>query len=177
MNTMRTKALAAAGIAIAAAAYLGLSAHVIARQDIQDLLVCADQGGLKVPLSRSLCREYLFAFRGTADDIAALHQGVGASFALQGRAPLAERERILDFLIRKDLDVNRIDVHKLRPLHAAVLSNSPDEVVLLLRHGARPELPDERHGQTPLELALTLERDERRQAGREDLIAILRGAR
>jgi ankyrin repeat protein len=101
---------------------------------------------------------------------------VGASFVLQGRAPLAERERVLDFLVGKGLDVNRIDMHKLRPLHAAVLSNSPEEVVLLLRHGARPELPDERYGQTPLELALALERDERRQVGREDLIAMLRSA-
>jgi len=161
--------------------YVGLSAHVIARQDIQDLLLRADQGRLKIPLSRNLCREYLFAFRGTAEDIATLHQGVGAAFVLQGRAPLAERERMLDFLVGKGLDVNRIDRHKLRPLHAAVLSNSPEEVLLLLllllRHGARPELPDQRYGQTPLELALALERDERRQAGREDLIAMLRSAR
>lgn len=174
---MRAKALAAACIGIAAAVYVGLSAQVIIRQDIQDLLVCADRGGLKIPLSSSLCREYLFAFRGTAEDIATLHQGVGASFVLQGRAPLAERERILDFLVGKGLDVNRIDMHKLRPLHAAVLSNSPEEVVMLLRHGARPELPDERYGQTPLELALTLERDERRETGREDLIAMLRNVR
>lgn len=174
---MRPKALAAACIALAAAVYLGLSAHAIVRQDIQDLLLCADQGGLKIPLSRRLCRDYLFAFRGTAEDIAMLHQGVGASFVLQGRAPLAERERLLEFLIGQGLDVNRIDRHKLRPLHAAVLSNSPEEVAVLLRHGARPELPDERHGQTPLELALALERDERRQAGREDLITLLRGAR
>jgi len=172
---MRAKALAAACIAIAATVYVGLSAHVILRQDIQDLLVCADQGGLKIPLSRSLCRKYLFAFRGTPEDIAMLHQGVGTSFVLQGHAPLAKRERTLDFLVGKGLDVNRIDMHKLRPLHAAVLSNAPEEVVLL-RHGARPELPDERYGQTPLELALALERDERRQAGREDLIAMLRSA-
>jgi hypothetical protein len=173
---MRAKVLAAACLAIATAVYVGLSAHVLLRQDIQDLLVCADQGGLKIPLSRSLCREYLFAFRGTTEDIASLHQGVGASFVLQGRAPLAERERILDFLVGKGLDVNRIDMHKLRPLHAAVLSNAPEEVVVLLRHGARAELPDERYGQTPLELALALERDEHRQAGREDLIAMLRSA-
>lgn len=173
---MRVRAIAAAFVGIAALAYAGLSAYAIARQDIHELLICADQGGLKIPFSRALCQQYLFAFRGTTEDIAMLHQGVGASFVLQGRSPLAERERILGFLVGKGLDINHIDMHKLRPLHAAVLANSPGEVALLLRHGARPDLKDERHGQTPLELALALERDERRQAGREDLITALRNA-
>lgn len=64
--------------------YIGLSVYAIAKQDVEELLICADNGGFKVPFSRTLCREYLFTFRGSQPDIDALHRGVGASFVVQG---------------------------------------------------------------------------------------------
>jgi hypothetical protein len=174
---MRARTWLVLGATCMGAVYTALATVAIVRQDIHALLICADQGGLKVPFSRSLCRQYLFSFRGTAQDIAALHEGVGVSFVLQGRSPPADRERILSFLVDKGLDPNHIDMHRLTPLHAAVVANSVQEVELLLRHGARPDVKDERYGLTPLELALTLERDERRQVGREAVIAALRRTR
>jgi hypothetical protein len=148
-----------AGAAVFLGAYLALSAYSIKTQNIEELLLCADKGGLKVPFSRSWCRHYLFAFRGTPEDIESLHRDIGASFVVQGQSSAQEREEVLRFLIAKGLDVNRIDRHKLTPLHAAVLANSVPEVQLLLRNGARLNVTDERFGLTPPELALKLQRD------------------
>ena len=142
---------------LATIAYLGTSAFVIANQRIEELLICADEGGLKVPFSKALCRHYLFAFRGTPEDIEALHQGTGASFVVQGNASEHEREQVLQFLIAKGLDVNHEDMHLLTPLHGAVVANAADEVALLLRNGANARLKDGKFALTPLELARKLQ--------------------
>ena len=139
--------------------YLGLAVYVITKQGPEELLICADQGGFKIPFSREICRGYLFTLRGSQQDIDALHQGIGASFPVQGESSEAEREQILKFLISKGLDVNRIDMHQLTPLHGAVLANSADEVGMLLRNGSNPNLKDKKFGLTPLELALKLDRE------------------
>jgi len=139
--------------------YVGLSAYVVSRQDIESLLVCAEQGGLKIPYAKSICRAYLSAARGTPDDIEALQRGVGATFVVQGSASSEEKEQLLVLLISKGLDVNHIDMRGSTPLHAAVLAGAEDEVDLLLNHGARIDLKDAATGLTAPELALKLQVD------------------
>ena len=158
-------------------AYLGLFVYAITNQRIEALLICADQGGFKIPFSREICRGYLFTLRGSQEDIDFLHQGIGASFPVQGESSEAEREQILKFLISKGLDINRIDMHQLTPLHGAVLENSADEVGMLLRNGANPNLKDKKFGLTPLELALKLDRENKLPRDRQAVISLLRNAK
>lgn len=124
-----------------------------------------------------MCREYLFAFRGSQQDIDSLHQGVGASFVIQGESAAPEREQVLKYLISKGLDVNHIDMHQLSPLHGAVLSNSADEVEMLLRNGASTNLKDKKFGLTPLELALKLQSENKLQRDWQEVISLLKNAK
>lgn len=157
--------------------YIGLSVYAITKQDVEELLICADQGGFKIPFSREICRGYLFTLRGSQEDIDFLHQGIGASFPVQGESSVAEREQVLKYLISKGLDVNHIDMHQLTPLHGAVLANSADEVGMLLRNGANPDLKDRKFGLTPLELALKLDRENKLPEDRRAVISLLRNAK
>jgi len=158
-----------------AVVYFGLSAYAIANQSIEELLLCTDTGGLRVPFSKELCRNYLFAFRGTPKDIEALHQGIGASFVVQGQSSESEREEILKFLVAKGLDVNHGDTHGLTPLHGAVLANSASEVEMLLRSGANARLKDEKFGLSSLELAVKLQ-SVGKPTDRQAVIVLLRDA-
>ena len=151
--------------------------HVIAKQGIEELLVCVDQGGVKIPFARYLCRQYLFTVRGSQRDIDTLHQGIGASFVIQGESTALEREQLLRFLVGKGLDVNRIGMDKLSPLHAAVLANSADEVEMLLRNGASVDLKDEKFGLTPLELAMKLQSGDESANTRQTVVSLLSNAK
>lgn len=154
--------------------YMGLSIYAVSRQEVGQLLICADRGGLKIPFSKCLCREYLFAFRGSKQDIDSLHQGIGALFVAQGESATSEREQILKFLIGKGLDVNRAGMHQLLPLHGAVLANSADEIRILLNNGADPSLKDNRFGLTALELALKLQSEDKLPGNRNTVISLLK---
>lgn len=173
---MRSKPLVGSLLVLVLMAYLGLSAHALTQQSIEDLLVCADQGGLKVPFSRALCRAYLQTSRGTRQDIEALHEGTGASFVIQGESSIADREELLAFLVGKGLDVNNMDMHGLLPLHSAVIANSAKEVEVLLRHGANPGLVDQRFGLDPLALALKLQQEKPTGMDRTAVIGKLKQA-
>ena len=141
--------------------------------NIEYLVICADKGGLKIPFAKSICRGYLFTFRGSQQDIADLHQGVGASFVLGGESSAPEREQVLKYLISKGLDVNHHDMHQFLPLHGAVLTNSADEVGILLRNGANPNLKDKKYGLTPLELALKIQAENKFPEDRENRKAVI----
>lgn len=157
--------------------YIGLAIYVLAKQEIEELLVCADNGGLKIPFSKCLCREYLFVARGSDHDIDVLHRGVGASFVIQGKSTVSEREQVLKFLVSKGLDVNHIDIHQLSPLHGAVLNNSTDEIEILLRNGANTNLRDKKFSLTPLELALKLQSEDKLPSDRHAAITLLTNAK
>jgi hypothetical protein len=167
------KRLAAYIVGLMIVTYLWLFAYVIAHQGIEELVLCADDGGLKIPFSKSLCRKYLFGFRGNAEDIETLHQGIGASFVVHGHSSLIEREQILKYLIDKGLNVNHIDRHQLSALHGVVLANSVDEADMLLRMGANSRLKDQKFGLNPLELALKLQKENRLPADRQAMISLL----
>lgn len=154
--------------------YIGLSTYAISTQGIEDLLLCADRGGLKIPFSKQLCRKYLLNFRGSREDIDTLQQGIGALFVTQGESTTSERTELLKFLVGKGLDVNRAGMDRLLPLHGAVLANSADEVKILLGNGANPALKDNRFELTPLELALKLQSEDKTPNDRSAVIAILR---
>jgi hypothetical protein len=160
---------------LAVTAYIALFAYAIPRQPIEDLLVCADSGGMKIPYSNKLCRSYLLAFRGTPEDIQDLNQGAGVGFVVQGISDAHEREEVLAFLVSKGLDVNRIrpDDIPVRPLHASVLANQPDEVRMLLRNGADASLRGEHFHLTPLELARKLQAEGKTARDRSAIIALL----
>ena len=168
------KKIAASIAGILLFVYLGLSIYVISMQGIEDLLLCADRGGVKVPFSKQLCRKYLLNFRGSTEDINTLQQGIGALFVTQGESTTFERTELLRFLIGKGLEVNRAGMDRLLPLHGAVLANSADEVKILLGNGANPTLKDNRFELTPLELALKLQREYKTPNDRSAVIAILR---
>jgi hypothetical protein len=155
-------------------AYIALFAYAIPQQSIEFLLVCADSGGMKIPYSNKLCRSYLLAFRGTPKDIEALNQGFGAYVVIQGEGDIRAREEVLAFLVSKGLDLNRIRPDfGVRPLHASVLVNEPDEVQMLLRNGADASLRDERYNLTPLELAKKLQAEGKIAMDRSAVIALL----
>lgn len=157
-------------------AYIGLSVYAISTQEIERLLICADHGGLKIPFSKNFCREYLFAFRGSREDVDALHQRSGALFVVQGKSTVPEREKALKFLIGKGLDVNRVGMGNFLPLHGAVSANAADEVKMLLDNGANPSLKDENFLLTPMELALKLQSEHKLSIDRAAVIALLRNA-
>lgn len=157
-------------------AYIGLSAYAIANQNIEQLLVCADKGGMKIPLSKYLCKKYLLTFRGTSKDIDVLQHGIGALFVVEGESTASQRNTILRHLVSSGLDVNAIDKNQLRPLHGAVLNGSVVEVELLLRNGANPFLKDERFDFTPLELAIYIKNKNRLPGEYAEIISILEKA-
>ena len=160
------------------AGYASLFMYTVTKQDAESLLVCADTDDVFIiPFAKNICRAYLFTLRGTQQDIDFLHGGIGASSVVQGESSVAKREQILKFLISKGLDVNRIDMHQLTPLHGAVLANSVDEVEILLRNGASPNLKDKKFGLTPLELALKLDRENKLPEDRRAVISLLRNAK
>lgn len=154
--------------------YMGLSAYVVSAQEIEDLLLCADRGGLRIPFSKQVCRQYLLNFRGSKADIDTLQQGIGALFVTQGESTTSERTELLKFLVSKGLDVNHTGMDGLLPLHGAVLVNAADEVKMLLDNGADPALKDERFKLTPLEFALKLQSENKTLSDRSAVIIILK---
>lgn len=170
------KAIGASVVAALLVGYTGLATYAISTQGIEQLLICADHGGLKVPFSKQICREYLFGFRGSQEDIDTLQHGIGALFVVQGQSTMAERSELLKFLVGKGLDVNRAGMRQPPPLHGAVLANSADEVKILLDLGGSPSLRDNSLGLTPLELALKLQSEDKSPSDRNAVIALLRDA-
>ena len=175
---MKNTTIALSVLGFILAGYTTMAAYVVISQDIESLLICSDKPGVyKIPFGKNVCRAYLFNFRGTPEDIATLQKGIGASFVTGGESPLPERERVLKYLIGKGLDVNQIDMHGMLPLHGAVVLNSTDELEMLLRNGARPNLKDKRTGGTPLELAIKLKAKSKEPEKRQAVVSILERAK
>lgn len=120
-------------------------------------LECAERDNGAFPLTKGLCRQHLFLFRGSDADIASLQDNQGAMRfvvpSIAGSTASAdERSALLSFVARRGLDINTKEKNW-TPLHAAVNNNDLDGVRMLLR--LQPELgikagPKE---QTPLEMA------------------------
>jgi hypothetical protein len=153
--------------------FVTLATYVIATQNIESLLTCVDSASPRFPFSSDLCRNFLFTFRGSKEDIDELQQGIGASFVLNGQSPIFQREQVLKFLVSKGLQINQVNVQQLTPLHGAVLANSADEVKVLLRNGADVHMKDKKFNLTPLEFALYLQEHGKIPEDRKAVISLL----
>jgi hypothetical protein len=130
---------------------------------LSTLIVCADGEGVGGPLQWA-CRQGIYAVRVNATDVAELNRSAGARLAVQMNDK-AEAEKLLRFFVARGVDINSADTvytHSgLTALHAAVLTNAPAEVRLLIATGAKTDVRD-KQGRTPMVLAKFLQ--ERRPA-------------
>lgn len=136
--------------------YAVLSGYVIISQDIHDVLACADEGTLRIPFAKQICRTYLVNFRGDENDIRILQKTGGAALVTNGKSTISQKKEILQFLISKGLDINGPDESGITPLQGAVLQNSVETATMLLSLGANPLLKGSRIDLTPLDLAIKL---------------------
>ncbi|WP_348946521.1 ankyrin repeat domain-containing protein [Chitinibacter sp. FCG-7] len=153
---MTLRHLLPTGLLTLATLYLAGAAYNLHRLDIEQALVCADEGGLLIPAAAQVCRAYVFQLRGTADDIARLQAGAGMGFVVQGRASAQHKAELVAFFQARGLDINQPDAQGWLPLHASILARQPDEVAILLAHGADP-LRVNNQQQTALALAQALQ--------------------
>lgn len=141
--------------------------------DFELLLLCSQ--GKEEWIPKSACQRYLFAFRGSPDEIARLNQGVGIRWATDAEGN-EDRAKLVNFLLEKGVDINAIDRRSgISALHAAVLENNPPVVELLLRNGANPSVKDRAGGKTPLEMARELG-NKPNQSDRTEIIKLLQSA-
>jgi hypothetical protein len=147
-------------IVVAMTIYTCGAMYVMVKQDMSELVSCADSGGIKFPFADKLCKAYLWHFRGSANDIRELEFNGGADHVLLGAAPFVEREALLKHLIDKGLDVNHkseMNGWGLTPLHGSVIERNASKLLLLLHLGARIDIKDDHFKLTPLELAQHLQ--------------------
>ena len=130
--------------------------YALATLNIEHLILCATDD--TQPRTAQICEYYLLNFRGTKEDIAALEQrGIGITFTLVVSAKHADRFKLSNFLISKEINVNTVSpLSGFTPLHTAVIENDANMTKYLLDHGATIDiksksdrLPD---NLTPLEL-------------------------
>lgn len=117
-----------------------------------------------------LCRVYLLTFRGSRDDVATINHD-GSLVGLLSPASKEDKSQLLEFLLEKGVDVNRLDKRAgISPLHTAILDNNFEVAEFLLRHGANPSIKDKKRNLTPLEFALQL----KGRPGQPDRTAIIK---
>lgn len=165
------KGLIGAGLSIMAA--LAVSWSYVLTTTIADfelLLLCSQ--GKEEWIPKSVCQHYLFAFRGSPDEVAHLNQGVGIRWATDAEKT-EDQMKLMNFLLEKGVDIDAIDRRsEISALHAAVLENNPPVVELLLRNGASQSVRDRVSGRTPLEMARDLS-SKPNQPDRAEIIKLL----
>lgn len=172
MSSVRTKKIVVFGLSFSVAGVAALWTFLayLTVRDFESLLLCSQGRDEWVP--KAACQRYLFSFRGRPDEIAALNRGVGVGWILQAE-PISDREKLLDFLLVKGVDINAIDGRSgVSALHAAVLENNVENVRLLLDRRANPNIKARDRGQTPLQLAAGLS-SKPNQPDRQEIIKIL----
>lgn len=144
---MRALSIAATALAVAMAALMVVS---LQRSSMLEVIICStDNTVMYIP--SSLCKSYLYNFRGNSDDIAELKITTGITIAFDIRDQ-TQRKQLFEFLLNQGLEVNTPNTQNgLYPLQAAILRNDLDAVKLLLDHGANPALKNKRRGLDSLE--------------------------
>jgi ankyrin repeat protein len=71
----------------------------------------------------------------------------------QAAAAEGEHSDTVEVLLAHKANVDAADQQGLTPLHYALLADNPDVALTLLRHGANPNVKDNKVGHTPLILA------------------------
>ncbi len=109
---------------------------------MQKIIITAQQK--KTPYIASVISKiYLYAFRGTPEDIEELQSDLGiiVSFGFEDRA---QDEKLFYFLLDKGININQThEITGLYPLHLAIFLNNPDAIRLLLLNGADPTIKSE----------------------------------
>lgn len=132
--------------------YVGMAVYFLQTADIEDVMICTSEGsGIAVP--PQVCREWIYAFRGTSDDVKSLHSSIGIGWVFA--TPREEWEPMAKFWLSKGVDINHCcaPLTSLTALHGAALGGNAEEVELLLKLGADPMLRDTQRGLTALEYA------------------------
>jgi hypothetical protein len=167
---MRSKRWLAGSILAIVACCIGLGIYFLNSLNIEELILCSDGRGYCFP--RTLCREYLYTFRGTPGDIAMLNDSIGLQWVLNYEHK-DERRRLFDFLLKRGIDVNGQDPNTgMTALHASILVNDPQMVEWLLSVGARLDIKDNRLNLTPIQLIRLLVSREK-QPDRSEIMRIL----
>jgi hypothetical protein len=133
------------------------------------LMGCADDSSQ--PALRWVCKKNIYLLRVTPDEVRELNTVAGAYFAVQMKDK-TEAKKMLGFFQSRGVDINSKDTKLtkagLTALHHAVYANEPQQVELLLAHGAKTDVRDDKN-QTPLELARSLQ-DRHPQENRAEVI-------
>ncbi len=110
-----------------------------------EIIICATSKDAFL-LPQSLCRSYLYEFRGTPSDIRALDRESGLDVVFD-IGTFKEQEALFRFLLSKGADINKLFTSDGKPpLHAAILRNDANLVGLLLTLEADPLVTDEKDG-------------------------------
>lgn len=121
------------------------------------LMACVDDASN--PIAQWVCKKGAYFLRLSAGEVKELNQTAGASFAVH-LADKEEAKKMLQFFLSRGVDINSVDTKitnaGLTALHNAVYAKQPKEVELLLAHGARTDVRNNKY-QTPLELARELQ--------------------
>ena len=143
-------AAAAAVLIVAAAAY---ATNHLRTTHVLYLQSCAETPAF--PGSDWMCRQALYRFHPTDDEVAEMNQKLGATWAIDMKDE-AQARRLLQHYVAAGLDVNATDREHPQAawtaLHVAVTGADARGVRLLLEAGADPGIKDAK-GRTPLDLA------------------------
>jgi hypothetical protein len=119
---------------------------------------CADDSSR--PAFQWVCKRNIYVLRITPEGVKQLNAMAGAYFAVRLKDK-KEAEKMLAFFLSRGVDINSVDNKVtnagLTALHHAVNANEPEEVKLLLAHGANANVLSDQN-QTSLELARHLQR-------------------
>jgi len=129
--------------------YISAAVYVLRSLDIEYLMVSTPGGALHIP--RQVIREWIYAFRGSPEDVEAMHSSIGIGWVFA--TPREDWEKMARFWLDKGVDINHRDARtSFTALHGTALGGELEETRLLLKLGADPMLRD-RRGLTALELA------------------------
>lgn len=140
------------GLAVVVTVAMGYVGYQLSTSPAMFLQSCAETPTF--PGSRWACRQALYTFHPTADEVQQMNETAGVDWALS-MTDDAEARRLLQHYIKAGVDVNAVD--KRHPemnwtaLHVAAAGADLRAVRLLLDAGAKAEVQDGK-GRTPLDL-------------------------
>jgi len=140
--------------------YIGMTIHFLQTASISDLMVCTSgEGERNIP--RQVCREWIYTFRGTSEDVESLQSSIGivfrgtpdledveishASVGIEWvfATPREDWNAMARFWLSKGVNINyRRPISLLTALHSAALRGNAEQVEFLLGLGADPTLRD-----------------------------------
>ena len=137
-------------ILLPAMLYVGLAVYVLQTAEIEELMVSTSPGAVHIP--PKVVREWIFAFRGAAEDVERFHASIGIAWIFA--SPRQDWDKMASFWLGKGVDINHRDPRTLlTALQGTALAGESEQVEFLLKLGADPMVRDPKRGFTALELA------------------------